>query len=272
MTRYVRSLFAHGCVCLAAMTFAAGPAIAQGRDALVNALGNTNPEPLAPGGPAPRMADGKPDFSGVWYTGLIGRPSAWSRAAQQQIKEDPIPFKPEVQATVKARASGVAGQLSNALVLCLPMGVPAMFVDNPQPFQLVTIPGQFIQLREDNRDWRLVHTNKRPHPEFPDPLYNGNSSAWWEGDTLIIDSIGFNDATTVLRGWPHSDELHIVERIRRPSRNYLEYQFTAEDPKMLTKPWTSSWRQFTLSQTEDELLENYCVNNESLQHLEKLAK
>ena len=119
---------------------------------------------------------------------------------------------------------------------------------------------------------KTVHTDKRPLPKYPDPLFNGNSSAWWDGDTLIIESIGFDERTWVSgNGWSHSDQLHVIERIRRPSLNYLEYQFTVEDPKVLTKPWTSGWRKFSLAQSDDRLLENYCTNEQNADHFRKLA-
>ena len=119
---------------------------------------------------------------------------------------------------------------------------------------------------------KTVHTDKRPLPKYPDPLFNGNSSAWWDGDTLIIDSIGFDERTWISgNGWSHSDQLHVIERIRRPSLNYLEYQFTVEDPKVLTKPWTSGWRKFSLAQVDDRLLENYCANEQNADHFRKLA-
>jgi hypothetical protein len=94
--------------------------------------------------------------------------------------------------------------------------------------------------------------------------------AHWEGDTLVIDSISFDERTWVERnGWFHSDELHVIERLRRPSLNYLEYQSTAEDPKVLTKPWTSAWRTFSLG--KEDLIENFCTNNENVEQLRKLT-
>jgi hypothetical protein len=216
------------------------------------------------------MADGKPDFSGIWFAGVVGRPSAWSRTPPQDAKEDPIPFRPEAAAKING-LTRTQLQMLDPTVKCLPRGVPGMFTMNPHPSEIVMKPGIFIQLVEAGNQWRKVHTDKRPHPEYPDPLFNGNSSAWWEGDTLIIDSVGFDERTWIMgNGWYHSDELRVVERIRRPSKNYLEYQFTVQDPKVLAKPWTSAWRKFSLAQAEDSLLENYCTNEQNSGHLEKL--
>jgi hypothetical protein len=245
---------------------------AQPQKPLVDAIGTTEVPPLPPGGPAPRMADGKPDLSGIWFSGVIGRPSAWSRTRNERIVEEPVPYKPEIAAKLKSLTRAELEAL-DPTVNCLPRGVPGMFVMNPHPFELVTKPNEFIQLVEAGNTWRKIWTDKRPWPKYPDPLFNGNSSAWWEGDTLVIDSIGFDERTWVAgNGWSHSDKLHVTERIRRPSKNYLEYQFSVEDPDVLTKPWTSGWRKFSLAQTDTNLLENYCTNEQNSDQFRKIVE
>ena len=118
----------------------------------------------------------------------------------------------------------------------------------------------------------LRYAGDRPHPKYPDPLFNGNSSAWWEGDTLIIDTVAFEERTWISgNGWYHSDKLRVIERLRRPSKNYFEYQFTVEDPDVLTKTWTSGWRRFSLAQDDDHLLENYCTNEQNSEQFRILA-
>ena len=261
---------------LAATAFLFGTAAAQepageAKKPLVEAIGTTDPGPLPPGGSAPRMSDGKPDLSGIWFAGVIGRPSAWSRTRPERIVEEEVPFRPEFAARLKSLTRAQI-EAMDPTVNCLPRGVPGMFTMNPHPSELVTKPGTFIQLVEAGNQWRKIHTDKRPHPKYPDPLFNGNPSAWWEGDTLIIDSVGFDERTWVSSsGWSHSDEMRVVERIRRPSLNYLEYQFSVEDPKILTKPWTSGWRKFTLAQDDDRLLENYCTNEQNSEQFRKLV-
>jgi len=237
---------------------------------LVEAIGTTDPGPLPPGGATPRMADGKPDLSGIWFAGVIGRPSAWSRTRPVRVVEDPVPLKPEIEAKFKAMSRAEL-QAADPTVNCLPRGVPGFFTMNPHPTELVTYPGNFVQLVEAGNQWRKIHTDKRPHPKYPDPLFNGNSSAWWEGDTLIIDTVGFDTRTWVQSAWPHSENMHVIERLRRPNKNYLEYQFSVEDPEFMTKPWTSAWRQFTLGQDDDSLLENYCTNEQNSEQFGKLV-
>jgi hypothetical protein len=277
MTPRVRSLLRAFSV-VGAVASLSVPAAAQDGAAgapkkpLVEAIGTTDPGKLPPGGPAPRMTDGHPDLSGIWFAGVIGRPSAWSRTRPERIVEEPIPFRPEVEAKLKGLTRAQI-EAMDPTVNCLPRGVPGMFTMNPHPSELFTMPGTFIQLVEAGNQWRRIHTDKRPHPKYPDPLFNGNPSAWWDGDTLIIDSVGFDERTWVQgNGWSHSDELRVIERLRRPSKNYLEYQFTVEDPKVLTKPWTSGWRQFTLAQDDDTLLENYCTNEQNSDQFRKLVE
>ena len=148
------------CVVLAAVAFLCDTAAAQrgaakpkGDKPLVEAIGTTDPGPLPPGGPAPRMADGKPDFSGIWFSGNIGRPSAWSRTPPERIVEDPVPFNAEATAKIKSMTRAQL-QAADPTVNCLPRGVPGMFTMNPHPSEIVTIPGSFIQLVEAGNVWR----------------------------------------------------------------------------------------------------------------------
>jgi hypothetical protein len=238
----------------------------------VEARGSVRPVPLPPGGPTPRMADGKPDFSGVWFPGPTGKANAWSIVPDERIQEDPIPFQPWAQAKYDAMSRVEKELYGNANVQCLPPGTPGMFTENPYAIQLVMKPGLFVHLIENNNRWRVVRTDNRPHKpkDEQEPLFNGDKVGRWEGDTLIIDTISIDERTWIRDGWFHSDALHVIERLRRPSRNYLEYQFTIEDPKVLAKPWTSAWRKYSLSVNDEDLTENFCTNNEQVEQFLKL--
>jgi hypothetical protein len=240
----------------------------------VEARGNVVPVKLPPGGPTPRMADGKPDLSGVWFPGPTGRANAWSVVPDERVVEDPVPFQPWAAEKIKGMSRTEIELFGNANVRCEPPGTPGMFTENPYAIQIITKPGQFVHLIENNNRWRVVHTDGRPHkaPEDREPLYNGDMVGRWEGDTLVIDTISIDERTWIRDGWFHSDELHVIERIRRPSRNYMEHQFTIDDPKVLTKPWTSAWRTYTLSVNDEDLTENFCTNNENLEQLIKLTE
>jgi len=252
------------------------PASAQTRDS-----GNAAAIPqheqikvLPPGGPTPRMADGHPDFSGVWFPGVTGDGNLNDAGlagdytlARRDPKQTPEP-KPALQpwAAAKLREmypSEVDIQLHSPAVNCTPRGIPAMWIWNPYPIQLVTVPAQFIQLNEMDVDYRVVPMDGRSHAKDPDPTFHGDAVGHWEGDTLVIDVIGIDERTWNNRqGWFHSDQEHIVERITRPSMNYLTYQVTIEDPKVLTKPWVSP--VYTWSLGHEPLQEFYCTHTEEV--------
>ena len=239
----------------------------------VIARGTVDLPPLPPGGPTPRMADGHPDLSGVWFAGTIGRASAWAadRGRANGPREDPVPFQAWAAEKIK-NMSQTERQILNPAVACTPVGTPGMFtLNHGYPSQVFMAPGIFVNLAEADNSWRVVHTDGRPHKSADElePLYNGDETARWDGDTLVIDSISLDERTWInANGWFHSDQAHVIERLRRPSKNYLEYQYTVEDPKVLTKPWTSQWDTYTLG--SEDLIENFCENNENIDQLKKL--
>jgi hypothetical protein len=121
---------------------------------------------------------------------------------------------------------------------CFPPGLPRIYL-HPKPIEIVQLPDEVIMMYEYDRIVRHVYTDGRPHDEFLDPpLWMGDSIGKWDGDTLVIDVIGFNDKTWLDRiGHPHSDALHVVERMRRVDHNTLNNKITIEDPKAYTKSW-----------------------------------
>ena len=243
-----------------------------GQKPFIEARGSVRSVRLPPGGPTPRLSDGKPDLSGVWFPGPTGTANNWSVDAEPGPKEDPIPWQPWA-AEKHNGMSRVEVELSSANVNCRPVGTPGMFSDNQYAHLISMKPGQFIHLIERNRRWNVLRIG-RPHKpkEEQEPLYHGDQAARWEGDTLVIDSISIDERAHIRDGWFHSDQLHVIERLRRPSKNFLEYQFTIEDPKVLTRPWTSAWATFSLSANDEDLLESYCTNNENVGQLEKLTE
>jgi hypothetical protein len=256
---------------LVAMVMLPMASAAQDNKTYVEARGSVKPVPLPPGGPTPRMADGKPDFSGVWFDGPTGRANAWSVDREQGPAEDPIPFQPWAQAKWDA-TSRLERELNSPSVNCMPVGTPGMFMENAFAHQIIMKPGQFVHLVEMNNRWHVIHTDGRPHKpaDEQEPLFYGDQTARWDGDMLVIDSISIDERTQIRDGWFHSDSLHVIERLRRPSANYLEYQVTVEDPKTLTKPWTSPWHTLTLSALNEDLTENFCTNNENVEQFKKL--
>ena len=180
-------------------------------------------------GPAPRTADGHPDLSGVWFPDMRQyAPPAMAAVAQT------VPFQPWAAAKIKAMSPAEL-ELARPSVNCAPRGVPGMCFANPYPVQLVQTRDELIQLNELNTNFRVIHTDGRPHTKNPDPTFAGEATAHWEGDTLVIDVIAIDERTwNNFIGWFHSDQEHVIERLSRPSENALIYQVTIEDPKVLT--------------------------------------
>ncbi len=135
------------------------------------------------------------------------------------------------------------------------------------PFKIIETPGLVIVLYEAFSLYRQIFTDGRELPKDPNPSWLGYSVGKWEGDTLVVDSIGFNDKTWLDQlGYPHSDALHVTERFHRRDLGHMELQITIHDPKMYTKPWTISEDPHLLADTE--LLEFICnENNRDLPHI-----
>lgn len=260
-------------VTLAATCLLSVATVAQEQE-FVEAIGNVRPVALPPGGDPPRLSDGHIDFSGVWFEGSTGKANQWSVVPDERgPAQDPIPFLPAVKAKLDSM-SRTEIEVMRPSVLCQPVGTPGMFNQNSgYPFQIISKPGLFVHLIESDMDWRVVHTDGRPHKGELDlePLYNGDKVADWEGDTLVIDTVSLHPSTWIQgNGWFHGPNAHVIERLRRPSMNYLEWQFTVEDPDVLTGPWTSNWRTYSLG--AEDLNENYCTNNENVEQLRRLAE
>lgn len=229
---------------------------------------------LPPGGPAPRTADGHPDLSGVWFPNSAGidlelydhvDPDARLMFDPKVTPEEKLPLQPEALAKIKAVGDALRVQGGPA---CEPEGVPGMFLMSPPrpwPTELVQTPGELVQLLEYGNNFRVVPLDGRAHQKNPGPTYNGDAVGHWEGDALVIDVIGLDERSRAFLGreWDfiHSDQEHVVERLSRPSMNYLVYQATIEDPKVLTKPWTSAPRHWSLSRNHEPLQEYYCSAN-----------
>jgi len=266
-------------------------------------------KPLPDGGPAPRLADGHPDFSGVWFKGLLGKEDATlvgsfgvidpnQREFDPKVTPEEKPsFQPWVAEKLKQQQASLAIETRDPFSFeklpkeqklaaldmeilrlsrnCMPHGIPGIVLMADRPFQFVATPGLFVQLDEHNHDYRVVPTDGRPHSKDPDPAFNGEGVAHWEKDMLVIDTIAIDERTwNNSSGWFHSDQQHVIERITRPSLNYLIYQVTIEDPKVLTKPWTSAPRRYSLG--HEALLEWYCGvdghDDEELQSLKQQRK
>ena len=179
-----------------------------------------------------------PDLGGVWAD-ISDAPATFNP------KADPS-FQPWAEAKWKTIQHTDPGQifsngradLDPTVASCFPSGMPRL-MSEVFPFEIVQIRGRVLILFE--RDYAVSHiwTDGRKLPEDPDPSYMGHSVGKWDGDTLVVDTIGLKGTTWLDRaGHPHSDALHVTARMRRVSHDKLQIDWTFDDPKAFTKPWT----------------------------------
>jgi hypothetical protein len=276
-------LFVGTAALLAFMWMTSPPALAQapppgsiGKVSERTAAGSETWHALPPGGPAPRTADGHPDLSGVWFPNSAGRQVQRSYPIDPEARRQYDPkVTPELKPVLKPgmqekyRKPRLYGECA------IPATPGTILQENTLtwPIQLLQTPGRLVLMIEYPMDFRVIHTDGRPHPKDPDPTFNGNSVARWEGDTLVIDSIALDNRVPNFGGWFHSEEEHVIERISRPSKNYLVYQVTIEDPIVLENPWVSAPRRWSLSVVpDDDLDEFFCTTNEEPQEWQKLGR
>ena len=198
-----------------------------------------------PNGPAPRTRDGKPDLTGVWFAQRTVDPG----------KPEPLPW------AEKLYQESAANNVKDAPgAHCLTRGVTAagaLF-----PYELVQTPARLVMIFEDDiPSHRTVYLDGRGHPKDPNPDWMGHSIGHWEQDTLVVDTVGFNDKTWLDNlGHRHTEMLHVTERIRRPDLGHLEIEFTIEDPGALAKPWII--KRVADLDPNDEIGEYVCTEGE----------
>jgi hypothetical protein len=243
----------------------------------------------APRGPVPRASDGKPDLTGVWQGGSTQR-GTWEEANgglgvggsglnpaapvvlssnDRPAGREGAPYQP--WAAKKVLEAFNRRGIDDPTGLCLPAGLPRIVMLGLFPQQFIQTPTQIVILYEYMNVFRVIPLNAK-HPDDIIPSYMGNSVARWDGDTLVVDVIGFNDKTWLSgAGTFHTDALHITERYTRVDKDQINYEVTMEDPNVLTKPWTL---QSTLMLREGTRLQEYvCAeNNIDPDRYEKLLK
>ena len=221
--------------------------------------------------PTPRLPDGHPDLGngkGAWNPRVIANLSGAGRGGADRMPVErriEIPFLPWAKQAYDERMANLGKDDPEAR--CLPPGVPRVMA-TPFPFQIFQQPDRVIFLFEGAAHvWRVVFTDGRPHQKDPNPSFLGDSIGHWDGDTLVVDTIGFNDTTWLdQEGHPHTEQLHTTERYTRRNEMTLHYEVTIDDPGAYTKPWTTS---FTIPWAPGfELMEYICQeNNKDIPHL-----
>jgi hypothetical protein len=230
--------------------------------ALITAAGQAQPPAAQPYSP-PRTPDGRPDLQGIWQ---VNNTAAWDiqdhparlgvPAGQGVVEGNEIPYQPwalaKKQENFKNRAT------ADPETKCYLPGVPRVTY-MPFPFQIVQTPDKLTILYEYIHTIRYIYTNGTPHPPGHIDWWMGDSRGRWEGDTLVVDSIHFDEQTWFDRaGNFHSDALHVIERYTRTSPDHINYEVTIEDPKVFTRPWKMSMPLYRHVERNFELLEYEC--------------
>jgi hypothetical protein len=207
--------------------------------------------------PAPRLADGSVDLGGngiwslPWVTDFAVRMPGyqkgdqppmlpWTQAMWQYNKDNSVKYDPEG--------------------FCLPPGGPRS-MGTPYPVEFIQDRDRIVLIFEGGGHvWREIHMDGRPHPEDVNPTYFGHSVGHWEGDTLVVDTVGFNEKTWLdFGGYMHTEQLHTVERFSRPFKEVLHYEATITDPGAYSAPWTVAW---DIPWSEGDELQDYiCQEN-----------
>jgi hypothetical protein len=216
----------------------------------------------------PRLANGKPDFSGVWDHPRVadvtkdGKTCGSYTPGCEQKGSGDLAFTDAGLAVWKDEEHrfDYSGH-------CLPWGYTRAW-QVEYPVEILQTPARMAIMFESNNIFHVVSTDGRQHPKNLEPSWMGNSIGWYEGDTLVIDSVGFNGKTWIdTIEHPSSDALHVVERIHYIDPQHLSYELTMDDSKTYTKPIKNS-RVFSRMKAGNELMEYWCMeNNRDLPHL-----
>ena len=224
--------------------------------------------------PAPRLPDGKPDFSGIWHAAKrlpcnqeasqfipCGIEIGGSQQALNFGVDMPgasLPYQPWAAELVKQRTAD--GRIDDPHVRCLPDNPPRTWT-MPHLTKAVHTPKLLLLLYEVNAMYRQIFIDGRPLPEDPSPGWNGYSTARWDGDTLVVQTSGFrNDLWIDMGGSPMSEAAKLTERIRRPNYGTLEVDVTVEDTKVYLRPWTVKLTENI--ELDTELIDEICLENE----------
>lgn len=234
--------------------------------------------------PTPRASNGKPDLSGLWHvqpTGVEEMKRLFGadliKAADQtsvpgmeldtiskyalnifaDFKPEDTPMRPEAAKLFGQRA---AGAVKDPGVDCLPLGIPISSLVS-EVHKIVQTPGLIVILLEVDNAHRQIYTDGRKLPVDPQPSWLGYSVGKWDGDTLVVDTVGFNDKAWLdVLGHPRSEAMHLTERYHRRDFGHLDVEMTFDDPKMYTRPFSIRITHQLIP--DSDILEYFCAENE----------
>ena len=211
--------------------------------------------------PVPGLTNGKPDFTGTWDHPRVGDVSkdakgrcAWETPGCSNVGAGDLPF------TALGKAENEKKDKWDYGSHCMPWGYVRSY-GTPYPHAYVHHPDRLVVLWEQDNAYHVVPTDGRPMSRDLDPSWRGTSVGHWEGDTLVIETGGFNGRTWLdTAEHPHSDQLRVVERMAYADYDHINYEITMEDPKFYSKPMKNS-RVFVRMKPGQELYEYSCAEN-----------
>jgi len=198
-----------------------------------------------------------PDWSGVWTPDFTDQTT--------QIKSNPVPWKPEVAAQVRRiEAEEAAGRPRGLFVNCLPEAMPAWMLVSHNALEILFTPGRVTMLGEsDGNRLRRIYTDGRGHPPDPDPTFHGHSIGRWEGETLVVDTVGIMPQTFIAIseavGVPNNGDMRVIERIRLARPDVLHDELEIIAPKVLTAPWKTTRIYYRQRGRKYDLVEGVCL-------------
>lgn len=226
--------------------------------------------------PVPRLPSGKPDLSGIWVPVDLARQNGKDLASNgDDITTSPqmanmgvdmeggLPYQDWLKPIVKQRTDNLA--IDDPHIRCLPDNFLRAY-GLPHMLKYVHVDGLWVTLNEMNAGYRQVFTDARALPDDPNPSWQGYSSATWQGDTLVVDTIGVRDDTWIdWNGSVLTENAKVREEITRPDYGHINIKVTVDDPKAYTKPWTVTLHQRIV--VDAELIDEICLENEQFVRL-----
>jgi hypothetical protein len=198
-----------------------------------------------------------PDWSGVWNPKITDQ--------DKQAKTNMPPWTPAANELIQFQlAEEKAGRPPPLFINCLPEGMPSWMLITHNAMEILFTPGRVTMLGEsDGNRLRRIYTDGRPHPEDPDPTFHGHSIGKWEGDTLVVDTIGIMPQSLIAiseaAGVPNNGDMHITERIHLVGKNELHDEIEVIAPKVLTKPWKTTRIYFRQRARKYDIVEGVCL-------------
>jgi hypothetical protein len=230
------------------------------------------PKPEAVINPPPTAQDWAnlaklPDWSGVWTPKITDQDA--------QAKTNPPPWTPQAAAQIEHMyAEEKAGRPPPIFVECLPEAMPSWMLVTHNAMEVLFTPGRVTMLGEsDGNRLRRIYTDGRPHPDDPDPTFHGHSIGHWEGDTLVVDTIGIRPQTyiavTEAEGVPNNGDMHIIEHIHLAAPDILHDDLEIIAPKVLTKPWKTTRIYFRQRARKYDIVEGVCLEGSFAEQVDK---